>query len=127
MIKLAIAILLLSSVALAAPGFDAPTPDLVEGLRNNWGDWPVFVGIAVALFVRAWQVWRPLALDALPPRLRPLVAVVFAGLPAVSIALLDGEDWLGATIALLQAFFGAAGTVEALRLAFGKPSEAGSE
>lgn len=120
---LALSVLFLSPSALAAPAFDAPTPELVEGLRANWGDWPVFVGVAVALFVRAWQVWRPLALDALPSRLRPLVAIVFAGLPAVSIALLDGEDWLGAVIALLQAFAGAAGTIEAMRLAFGKPAE----
>jgi hypothetical protein len=121
-IKLILAILLTSTVALAAPAFDAPAPELAEGLRSSWGDWPIFVGVAVALFVRGWQVWRPLALDALPSRLRPLVAVVFAGLPAVSIALLDGEDWLGAAIALLQAFAGAAGTIEALRLAFGKPT-----
>ena len=120
-IKLTLAILLTSTVAFAAPAFDASAPELAEGLRSSWGDWPVFVGVAVALFVRGWQVWRPLALDALPSRLRPLVAVVFAGLPAVSIALLDGEDWIGAAIALLQAFAGAAGTIEALRLAFGKP------
>lgn len=121
-IKLILAIMLTSAVAFATPAFDASAPELAEGLRSSWGDWPVFVGVAVALFVRGWQVWRPLALDALPSRLRPLVAVVFAGLPAVSIALLDGEDWLGAAIALLQAFAGAAGTVEALRLAFGKPT-----
>lgn len=126
-IKLILAILLTSTVALAAPAFDAPAAELAEGLRSSWGDWPVFVGVAVALFVRGWQIWRPLALDALPSRLRPLVAVVFAGLPAVSIALLDGEDWIGAAIALLQAFAGAAGTVEALRLALGKPTVAAQE
>ena len=76
-IKLILAILLTSTVAFAAPAFDAPATELAEGLRSSWGDWPVFVGIAVALFVRGWQVWRPLALDALPSRLRPLVAVVF--------------------------------------------------
>jgi len=122
-LRLTLTILLLAPIAYAITP-DAPTADLVDAGVRAWGDWPVFVGVAVALCVRGWQVWRPLALDALPSRLRPLVAVVFAGLPAVSIALLDGEDWLGAGIALVQAFAGAAGTIEALRLAFGKPTVA---
>ena len=108
-----LAILLAPSVALAA---DA-TP---EALVAAWGNWPVFVGLAVALLVRAWQVARPLVWEQLPSRYRPLVAIVVAGLPAFGAALLGGASWGGAAVALLTAWASAAGAAEALRLALGK-------
>ena len=116
MIRLAtfLAILLLPSVALAA---DA-TP---EALVGAWGNWPLFVGIGVALFVRAWQTAQPLVWDRVPSRYRPLIAFVIAGLPAFSAALLAGGTWLDAVLALVGAWTAATGAADAIRLALGKP------
>lgn len=95
-----------------------PTP---ETLVSAWGNWPIFVGLAVALFVRAWQVLRPVVWDDVPSRYRPLIGLLVAGLPALSLSLLGGASWAVAVLSLVQAWGASATLAEALRLALGKP------
>ncbi|MFA5706892.1 MAG: hypothetical protein WDA41_11095 [Candidatus Neomarinimicrobiota bacterium] len=101
---------------------DPSTSDLVTQLISSWGSWPIFVGIAVALFVRAAQVLRPAYWEQVPSRYRPLIGVVLAGLPAAALALTTGGTWADAAVALAGAWVAAAGSADAMRLAFGKPT-----
>jgi len=119
-LRLAIALFLLAPIAYAITP-DAPVEELLDAGVRAWGDWPVVLGVAVALLVRAALTARPLWLEEVPSRWRPAIAIVLAGLPAFAGALMLGDGWRVAIVALVQAFAGAAGTVEALRLAFGKP------
>jgi hypothetical protein len=102
---------------------------MIEALVAAWGQWPVFVGLAVVAFVRAWQVasLSPSLSPSLawlwasvPSQLRPAIAVLGAGLPAFGAALIAGRDWAGAGDAALVAWVAAAAGQEALRLVAGK-------
>jgi hypothetical protein len=123
-IRLALAILLglvlVPAVGYSQTPIDAPTQDLVSALAASWGQWPIFVGIAVALLVRAAQVARPVWWEQVPSRWRPLVGVALAGLPAFALALVTGSTWPGSVVAMVTAWITAAGSADALRLALGK-------
>lgn len=115
----------MTALALLQVALDptAPTSDLVAAFASVWGQWPVVWGIAVVLLVRALLVAQPLYLDRIPSRLRPLVAIALAGLPAFGVALAAGYGVGPAFVALLTAWASATGATEALRLAIGKPGE----
>ena len=97
---------------------------MIEQLFNAWGSWPLFIGLALAALVRAWQVASPLipaaAWDRVPSRVRPLVAILGAGLTAASVALIGGSSWPAAADAACAAWAAALASEQAIRLIAGK-------
>jgi len=100
---------------------------VIELLASAWGNWPRFVGVGIALLVQGYRLasvspaLAPLAWDRIPERLRPLIAIAFAGVASFGIALVGGAGWAAAADSALLAWGTALIGADTLRLAAGKP------
>jgi len=120
-LRLAITILLLAPIAYAITP-DAPVEELLDAGVRAWGDWPVVLGVAVALLVRAAVTFRPAYYHRLTSRQKDVASFLIAGLPTLSIALLSGQDWRSALFATLTAWAATLASSRSLVVAFGKPT-----
>ena len=102
---------------------------MIESLVSAWGAWPLFVGLAVVALTRVWQTvsaspelskYAVVAWESVPSRVRPLIAILGAGVPAFGVALQGGASWAQAADAAALAWGAAAVGQETWRLLRGK-------
>jgi hypothetical protein len=103
-----IALLLWPAVALAQ------SPDISD-LVTSWGNWPLFVGVAVSLAIEFWKRIKPQVFDRFSPIAKRLVPLLVAGLGSGSAALVLGASWSAAGFAVLAAWGTALATGDTLR------------
>jgi hypothetical protein len=114
----ALAVLCAPAIALGQTP-DSEPGELVEALFSAWGNWTVFTGIAIALGVHAWRLFKPQIWEQIPSKLRRVIPPTVAALTTVAASLVAGASWADAGKTFVSAWAGVLLTQDIVIALFG--------